>query len=112
MPPTLNATALSGDVNVVGDITLMPSATGTLNLLAEGSINGLQPAYHDTRIALSVLLPTYQSAQINLSDADPSKVSSVLSPITDIDPATGRTGSIYVQQWASQAIYQYGGAVC
>ncbi len=41
MPPTLRVTSYSGDVNIVGDITLTPSSTGTADIVAAGAINGL-----------------------------------------------------------------------
>ncbi|MEI6073059.1 MAG: hypothetical protein WCS31_14800 [Verrucomicrobiae bacterium] len=40
--PNLKSSAFSGDVNLVGPLTLFPSPTGTLELVASGSIVGLQ----------------------------------------------------------------------
>ncbi len=66
-PATMRATAFSGDINVVGGLTLVPSPRGTLDLLAAGSINGLQDEG-------AILLPAsrvWGSSRINLSDANP-----------------------------------------
>ena len=77
MPGALRATAFSGDLNLVGSLTLSPSAQGTLELAAAKSLNGLQPngvnATNGARI--------WGSSAINLSDADPRRVPGVLSPI-------------------------------
>ena len=43
MPPSLRATAYTGDINLVGGFTLSPSADGQLALETVGSINGFQP---------------------------------------------------------------------
>src|SRR5262249_53751249 len=43
LAPTLRATAFSGDINLVGRFNLFPSPTGTIDLLAAGSLNALQP---------------------------------------------------------------------
>jgi filamentous hemagglutinin family protein len=78
MPATLRATAFSGDLDVVGSMTLSPSPTGTLDLMAAGSINGLQP--ND----LDATTHDYQwgTSQINLSDADPNRIPGITSPLS------------------------------
>ena len=77
LPGTLRATAFSGDLNLVGSLTLSPSASGTLELAAAKSLNGLQPngvnAINNSRI--------WGSSLINLSDADPRRMPGVTSPI-------------------------------
>src|SRR5262249_28178453 len=42
MPGTLRATAFTGDLNLIGSLTLSPSPQGTIDLAAAKSINGLQ----------------------------------------------------------------------
>ncbi len=85
LPPTLRSTSLAGDINLVGNLNLFPSPTGTLELAAAGSIAGLQPAGR-------ALTPTavqnppapatvWTSARINLSDAPPASLPGVLSPV-------------------------------
>ena len=78
MPATLRATAFSGDLNVVGSVTLSPSPTGTIDLMTAGSINGLQP--ND----LDATTHNYQwgTSQINLSDAAPNRIPGVTSPLS------------------------------
>ncbi len=77
MPPTLRATAFSGDLDVVGSVTLSPSPVGTLDLMAAGSINGLQPNALD-----SGNHKQWSTTQINLSDADPNRIPGVASPLS------------------------------
>ena len=67
MPPTLQATAFSSDVNLDGTVTLAPSPTGNIQLIAAGSINGFQPN------SVSSISTQWGSSEINLSDADPTR---------------------------------------
>ena len=100
MAPSLQATAFNGGMNIVGDLTLSPSAGGTIDLLAAGSINGLQ--------ANGLEVPFFQfgsgsnprewdSAVINLSDADPSRIPAVASPLS-LGATPASTGPV---QWWS-----------
>ena len=74
LPPTLEATAFSGDINVDGRVALWPSPTGTLDLLANGSINGSSTG----PLSVGVLW----GASINLSDADPAGLPGTGNPIS------------------------------
>jgi hypothetical protein len=78
MPPTLRVTAFSGDLDVAGNLTLSPSPTGSLDLMAAGSINGLQPH------GLDAQTHKYQwaASQINLSDADPNRIPGITAPLS------------------------------
>jgi filamentous hemagglutinin family protein len=78
MPATLRVTAFSGDLNIVGGLTLSPSPIGTLELMAVGSINGLQPN------ALDSVTRKYRwgTSRINLSDADPNRLPGITSPLS------------------------------
>jgi filamentous hemagglutinin family protein len=78
LPSTLKATAFSGDINLTGGLILSPSATGTLDLLANGAINGLQNNGVTSLNGSKVRV--WGSSTINLSDADPSLISSPTSP--------------------------------
>ncbi|BCU75310.1 filamentous haemagglutinin family protein [Luteolibacter sp. LG18] len=78
MPGTLHAASFSGDINIVGNLTLSPSKTGTVEMLAGGSISGLQIAGSTTFGSQSVHV--WASGQINLSDADPSLIYNVVHP--------------------------------
>ncbi|MFZ4681839.1 MAG: beta strand repeat-containing protein, partial [Terrimicrobiaceae bacterium] len=75
LPPKLYSTSISGDINLVGDMSLFPSPTGTLELAAAGSINALQPVglTSDGRTA-------YINGSINVSDADPNSLYGITSP--------------------------------
>lgn len=77
--PTLRSTAFAGDVTMVGSLNLFPSATGTLELLAAGSINGLAPTGRYAESGRSYT--NWTAATVNLSDADPSLFPGVTSPL-------------------------------
>ena len=78
MPPGLRVTSFSSDINVVGDLTLFPSPTGTLELLAAGNLNGLDK---NGLVSISGTgMVSWGASRINLSDADPSLVPSALKP--------------------------------
>ncbi|MEO8351526.1 MAG: filamentous hemagglutinin family protein [Chthoniobacteraceae bacterium] len=81
MPSTLRATALSGDVNLAGNLTLFPSPTGTIALAAAGSINGLQPNGISTRLIPGQNTVSWSSSRINLSDADPAGTPRLADPL-------------------------------
>jgi filamentous hemagglutinin family protein len=76
LPPTLDATAFSSDINLIGSLTLMPANNGTINLLAAGSLNGFQ--IND----ISGSGPVWSSSVINLSDADPASFPAITSPLS------------------------------
>ncbi len=76
LPPTLRVTANSGDINLVGSLTLSPSSLGTVNLVADGSVNAFEVNQFTSGSASS------GSGLINLSDADPNALPSVASPLT------------------------------
>jgi filamentous hemagglutinin family protein len=78
LPGTLKATSFAGDINVVGDLTLTPSPTGTIELTAAGSLNGLSKT--GTGLVQSVAQPIYATSTINLSDADPRLIPGINSP--------------------------------
>ncbi len=75
-PGTIRATAFSGDINLVGDITLSPSPIGTAELLAGGSINGLQA----DGLVFSTKQASWGSSTINVSDANPLSIPGITSP--------------------------------
>ena len=79
MPATLRATAFSGDINVAGNITLSPSATGTLDLLAGGAVNGFQPV--GSELLQSGLTTYWASSKIVVSDANPASIPGVATPL-------------------------------
>ncbi len=77
--PNLRSTAFAGDVNIVGPLTLFPSATGTLELAASGGIVGLQPSGR-TRV-LNRDVTVWTAASINVSDANPALIPGSGSPL-------------------------------
>lgn len=79
MASTLRAAAFSSNINLVGDITLSPSSTGNLDLIAGQAINAMQPA-GVTTLRNGSLATVWISSKINLSDADPSRIPSITNP--------------------------------
>jgi len=77
LPPTLRATAYSGNINIVGNLTLDPAPGGTLQLAAADSINGLQDTGLDINSGGNHV---WVSTQIDVSDANPGLVPQVTSP--------------------------------
>ncbi len=75
-PSTLRLTALDGSVTIGGKINLFPSSTGTLEIVAADDVNGMAP------VGISAVTggTLWRSAQINLSDADPSLLPSITKP--------------------------------
>lgn len=81
-PPSLLLTAFSGDISLAGDLTLFPSSRGTIELVASGAINGLQPVGHSQFAVPGQLTRVWQSSTVNLSDTDPSKLPGVANPLS------------------------------
>ncbi|MBN8709772.1 MAG: filamentous hemagglutinin family protein [Verrucomicrobia bacterium] len=81
--PTLRSTAYIGDINLVGTYNLAPSSVGTLDLLAGGSIVGLQPSGKTTVVVngVNTEVTAWTSASINVSDADPDSLPTITSPL-------------------------------
>ncbi len=77
MPGTLQATAFSHDINVIGNLDLAPASRGTLDLLAAGSLNGL--AINGVASDGSL---EWRSSAINLSDADPARLPGITNPFS------------------------------
>lgn len=77
-PGTLTASAYSGDINLAGSLILAPSATGTLSLLASGSINALQP---NGLVNVSGLKTTWGAGRVVVSDANPASLPGSLTPL-------------------------------
>jgi filamentous hemagglutinin len=80
LPPTLQVTAFSGDINTVGNLTLSPSPLGTVNLLAAGSINGLQMTGLSNVLVNGLTTQAWTSSTIDLSDANPAAIPGVTDP--------------------------------
>ena len=81
-PPTLEVTAFSGDLNLVGDLTAAPAARGSLELLAHGALNALQPAGRSNIIVPGQTTTVWTSSRLNLSDADPAALPGVVTPFS------------------------------
>jgi filamentous hemagglutinin family protein len=104
MPGTLRATAFSGDLDIAGNLTLSPSPLGTIDLVAGGSINALQPNGNSGAVSGAPNgNSTWSTSTLDLSDADPNAIPGVDSPyayevVVGTAPAAAQTtgGSIRV----------------
>jgi filamentous hemagglutinin family protein len=107
MPPTLDVTAFSGNINLVGGITLAPSPTGNLSLLSAGSINGLQIN------SISSGINEWATSVINVSDANPASIPGITSPngfgtaspVSTNQPVLTSFSVIFAPSGSSQGIY-------
>ncbi len=79
MPGSLNTTAFSGDINIVGNLTLSPSAQGNLTLAASGSVNGLNLT--GFKPVNDVSTAAWGASRINVSDANPNSIPGITTPI-------------------------------
>ncbi len=95
MPGTLNVTAFSGDINIAGNLTLSPSATGTINLLAAKAINGLTVNSSATINGQNTKI--WASSTINLSDASPASIPGLTSALSYQTIVGSRTKGDLVQ---------------
>ena len=86
LPPTLEATAFSGNINLQGNLTLMPSPTGTIALLAAGQINGLQTTGTNANGSGAL-----NASAINLSGASPDNVYGFANPLSLLLDTTNRS---------------------
>jgi filamentous hemagglutinin family protein len=77
LPPTVRATAFSASIDLQGGLTLSPAADGTLELAAQGAINGLQPTSFSTGNSEA----SWTEGVINVSDADPGLIPGIESPL-------------------------------
>jgi hypothetical protein len=80
LPPTVEGTAFSGNINLVGNLTLSPSATGNLSLYAAGGINGLQATGSSDTLISGETVTAWSASRINVSDANPASVPGVTTP--------------------------------
>ena len=93
MPGTVRVTAFSGDLNVVGGFDLSPSASGTVELLAAGSLSGLNKTGASTVILIGSTNNVFGSATINLSDASPGAVPGIAAPYAYFEFMKGSTSN-------------------
>ncbi len=85
LPASVALTSFSGDLNFVGNANLAPSAQGSLELLAVGSILGLQKTGASSLILSGSKNNVWASSTINVSDASPQSVPGVYSPYAYYD---------------------------
>ena len=74
-----SSASFGGDINLVGSISLSPSAIGNLELFAAGQVNGLNPTGEGLLNGEKVQVWT--SSSINVSDADPNAIPRITSPL-------------------------------
>ena len=76
MTPTIRTTSFSGEIKLVGDITLSPSPVGQIEMIARDSISGLQPSGFINNLDVQ----RWITSTVNLSDADPKAIPAITSP--------------------------------
>jgi filamentous hemagglutinin len=81
-PPTLVATALSGTLNLAGNITLFPAPRGQLELVAAKQINAFQPTGRTSILVPNQIVQAWASTSINVSDANPANLPSATNPFS------------------------------
>ena len=79
-PPSLIATAFSGDVGFVGSLNMFPSSIGALEIAASGGITGINPAGRTTIGSPATSVLAWASTKINLSDSDPALSPGIRNP--------------------------------
>ena len=78
--PVLRVNAFSGDVNLQGNMHLFPSPTGTLELLAAGSVNAVTPIGTSASLINGIRPQIWTAASYNLSDASPASLPAIRTP--------------------------------
>ena len=81
---SLNLTALTGNMNLAGDVTTFPSPTGQIELLAAGSVNALNQI-GISNIGGGIFARSWAASTWNLSDANPLSIPSSLRPLTNVN---------------------------
>ena len=103
--PSLFATSLSGNLNLAGSLTLFPSSTGQLELIASQGINALSPVGVSNNIIAGQRTTVWTASTINLSDADPDNVASPARPLSNFGLfGGGVSNNNTTQQGALQSI--------
>jgi filamentous hemagglutinin family protein len=82
LPPTLRATSFTGDINLIGSLTLSPAPLGTVNLVASGAINAFTL---NQQFSVGGLISFYGSGLVNLSDTDPANLPGITDPLNSSD---------------------------
>ncbi len=100
MPAALRVNALTSDINIIGNLTLSPSPTGTLELIAGGSINALQ-------LLAGTGTQTWTSSTINLSDADPTAIPGILNPVLLSDPDLNGLNDLLIETGSTDGNLQF-----
>ena len=80
--PKLFVTALSGSLNLSGDLTLAPSPVGQLELIASQGINALSPIGISNSRIPEQQTTIWTASTINVSDANPESIPQALRPLS------------------------------
>ncbi len=95
-PSTFRVTAFSGDITLGGSLLMSPSPTGTIELAAGGSINGVAPAGNTTLSNVTSI--TWINSAIDVSDADPASIPGPLNPAGfDVDTYTNLISTLFTE---------------
>ncbi len=80
-PASLFSTSIEGNVEVIGDLNLFPSPTGTVELVAGKGVIGLNPVGITRTGSPPVDVIGWTTASINLSDSDPASSPGKTNPL-------------------------------
>ncbi len=78
-PSRISIAALAGDINLQGDLISNPSPSGDLQLLANGSITGLNRLGYATGRSAP---PSWKGATVTVSDTSPERVPGISTPLS------------------------------
>ncbi|MCW1911936.1 filamentous hemagglutinin family protein [Luteolibacter sp. GHJ8] len=113
-PGSLEATSFSGDIALVGSFNLSPAAKGSLELLASGSINALQP--NGVVNLKGVTTTMWGRSLINLSDADPAAIPGIATPfayqvLAGTSNSAASTGGLLFLDFVNRLFAESGGTI-
>lgn len=81
MAPNLGVSALSGSIQLSGDVTLFPSATGGLKMVAAGNIFGLSATGLSSTVVSGAQTAIWTASTVNVSDTNPKALPGIASAI-------------------------------
>jgi filamentous hemagglutinin family protein len=85
-PSRISLSSLAGDINLQGDLIANPSPSGDLQLLAQGSISGLNRMGYSMGSSSPA---NWKGATVTVSDASPDGIPGIATPLSQRSVLTG-----------------------
>ena len=82
---SVSLTSLAGNINLTGNLTTSPATKGQIEIVAKGAINALQSTGFSNILVAGASTRSWTSSVINLSDANPANLPSLLQPLTVVN---------------------------